>query len=148
MKIEKVVVRITMVVLLVTAISKFISLATTKGQASSMDPVFWMLSQRQVLAMAALIEFAMVIALFGENLGRSAKIFLIFLTANLFLGYRVASWAYTGGFACGCLGLNATQSEFWPNAAAIVTSAFLAFMLFGSGALLWRSRWDVAGKAV
>lgn len=128
--------------LLVTAIAKMISAYRPAPHMYLRDPLFEFLTNRQVLAGAAVVELIIVILLLWVRSPRK-KLALIAWLASTFFLYRIfVGWVREPGFVlCPCLGNAAAWLRLSPAQLDWVTKGILVYLLLGSYSLLalhWR----------
>lgn len=128
--------------LLVTAFVKMISAYQPAPYLNLRDPLFEFLTNRQVLAGAAVVELIIVILLLWIRTP-SKKLALIAWLASTFFLYRIfVGWVKEPGFVpCPCLGNAAAWLRLSPVQLDWVTKGILVYLLLGSYSLLilhWR----------
>jgi hypothetical protein len=130
--------RIAGVVLVGTAILKFVTVRSLPALLVSRDPVFAIISEERLLELAALLELTVATIIFVKPLSWSAAACL-FLIAQCFACYRVGLWlvGYKGG--CLCLGKAMTFTSLFANVGGEQISLVLLCYIFGAALLaLWR----------
>lgn len=121
----------------VTAVLKLSAVAAAIPELDSPDPVFGVLTTRQILLLAAVLEVAV-----GRQLLRWQEdpraLGLIAWLVIAFLAYRGAAWFNGWRGPCHCLGGRYGWAYFVPVYLQDgLTKLLLLWMLFGTGILSW-----------
>lgn len=133
------------VILSVAAAGKFPGLWMNSGGLNSPDPVFPFLRYRELLALTASLEIviALAIPLFASRV--SLKLTLC--VATVFLLYHVGLAFGGPGLECHCLGTLIPQDLLTSRTESLIGFGLLAYLLFGSAALLFVRPPDTSGSS-
>ena len=91
------------VILLLTAAAKAVSVFGTQSILEKADPIFWVLKNRELLALVATLEAVVAVLLLSKASLSIKRGSLIWLCIN-FLLYRMGLWITDAPIACKCLG--------------------------------------------
>jgi len=127
------------VILLLTAAAKFASAFGTQSILEKADPIFWVLKNRELLAVVATLEAVVAVLLLSKASLSIQRGSLIWLCIN-FLLYRMGLWITDAPVACKCLGDLADRVGLSDSQASWVMLGALGYMLGGSLFFFWRSR--------
>jgi hypothetical protein len=126
-------------ILACTALAKGIATTGNVQILSQSDPLLALLTNRQVLWLAIVLE-VMVIGLIVREREIVRKAAFIAWIGTVFLAYRVGLWSIGYKGSCGCLGNVTDTLGITPATADLVSGAMLAYLLIGSYAILiWKA---------
>lgn len=124
--------------LLITGCVKLVSAAGSAAVLGTSDPILPFLSVRQILCFAACLETLVIIVLISSA-ETSHKYLAVLGLALLFACYKLTRLVFNVGDPCPCLG----QITWWlglkPKYVNVLSDALLAYMLFPSLLILFRS---------
>jgi putative flippase GtrA len=129
--------RLTIIILLATATLKVVSAFGSAPVLNQRDPVFILLTTREVLLISSAMELATCISFFQRDVFR--RLLPLASLCLVFVAYRVGlSWLHIPTWQCPCMGAAAE----WFSLDKLVMGRFvegvLAFMLLGTfGLLSW-----------
>ena len=123
------------VLLLATGIVKLISQSVDKPFLAQRDPLLTMLTNRQVLMLAGVLECVVALVLL-QSRERLNRLWIILWIGSLFSLYRLGLWLirYTG--PCPCLGRSFDWLTSRQSFVDAVLAGLLAYLLGGSAILL------------
>jgi hypothetical protein len=126
-------------VLALTAVTKGIGAAGEARILAQPDPLLGMLTNRQVLLLAAVLELLVIGLVVGER-HRVRKAAILAWISSVFLAYRVGLQQIGYHGSCGCLGNITDTLGIAPATADLVSGGMLAYLLIGSySILLWEA---------
>ena len=125
-------------ILFFTAGTKILSLYANLPRLSAQNPLFWYLSNRQVILLATTFE-ATTIATILLSTNRALRLGLILWLSTLFLVYRFGLWWIHANTPCSCFGDITTWIGLTPSEADTVSKVVLVYLLGGSLGLLGAS---------
>ena len=133
--VERAFLRITIIILLATATLKVVSALGSAPALEQRDPVFILLTTREVLLISSAMELATCISFFQRDVIR--RLVPLASLCLVFVAYRVGlSWLRIPTWQCPCMGAAAE----WFSLDKLVMGRFvvgvLAFMLLGTFSLL------------
>jgi hypothetical protein len=124
------------VIVFVTAALKVITALGDATILARRDPLFWFLTNRQVLVLASVLELFVIGILSSKRANRFWKIAAVAWLATSFVGYRVHLWSIGFQGGCNCAG---SLGE-WLNISSKTMNQLmrfqLAFLFIGSYAFL------------
>jgi hypothetical protein len=128
-----------LLILALTALSKGIGASGDVRILSHPDPLLSLLTNRQTMLLAVVLEVAIVgLVLREREIVRKAA--FIAWISTVFLAYRIGLWSTGNTASCGCLGNVTDTLGIAPTTADLVSGAMLAYMLIGSYAILiWKA---------
>lgn len=127
---------ITAVLLCLTAAAKLVAVFQAQRVLDQRDAVFAFWTVREVLAVAAALELAVVAVIASKRVSSGFKLASILWLALIFLTYRFALYAVGFVGYCHCLG-EWTEWMHLPQAKSeVAAKGLLAWLLIGSSALL------------
>lgn len=125
-----------------TALSKVFSAGGAARVMDQSDPLL-ILSGRQVLLAAGLVEFAVVAYLLSGKNKRSKYLLVIWLSLDFVLYRLFVSWAAPGK-PCPCLGTVGERLPFRPQTTDLMLKLIIGYLLAGAIFFLvaapWRNR--------
>jgi hypothetical protein len=137
---------------LVLAVTGFAKVGASFGGARILeepDPLVLVLSNRQVMLLAAAME-AIVIGLLLREVSVHRRVVLIAWISSVFLAYRVGLWGIGYGGSCSCLGHLTDALGISTETADLASKLILGYLLLGSYTVLawaWIARRDL-GRTV
>ncbi|MCX6870009.1 MAG: hypothetical protein NTY84_05185 [Verrucomicrobia bacterium] len=134
------------VILLLTATAKAVSVFGTQSILEKIDPLFWVLKNRELLVLVATLEAVVAVLLLSKASLPIKRGSLIWLCIN-FLLYRMGLWIIDAPIACKCLGDLADRIGLSDSQASWVMLGTLGYMLGGSLFFFWRSRSELLLQA-
>ena len=127
------------VILLLTAAAKAASAFGTQSILEKVDPIFWVLKNRELLVLVATLEAGVAFLLLSKAYLSVKRGSLIWLCTN-FLLYRMGLWITGAPAACKCMGDLAGRIGLSDSQASWIMLGALGYMLGGSLFFFWRSR--------
>lgn len=115
-------------VLITTALIKVISVFRHDPYLAALDPVFFFLTGREAMALAAVLEIVLAVILL-KRIRLQYQIVALVSCAHLFVAYRLANYVITGGAKCFCLGFVGRWLNLPPVATSIMGYVLLAYLL-------------------
>lgn len=121
-------------VLAITALAKVFSAGGAAQVLSRPDPLL-VLSTRQVLLLAALVELGVTAYLLAGD-SRQTKLFLVLWLSSAFILYRLLLAHLAPGVPCPCLGTVTANMGIRQTTADAVLKVLIAYMFLGSSFFL------------
>jgi len=126
-------------ILLFTAIAKGASAFGKQSILDKVDPVFWVLKNRELLLLVSILEIGVAALLLSRVSLSIRRGSLLWLCSN-FLLYRLGLWITGAPPACKCMGELAERIGLSDSQASWIMLGVLGYLLVGSLICLWRSR--------
>lgn len=126
------------VILAITAVAKVVSATGDTRILAEADPLLNMLSTRQVMLLAVVLEVCAIAFILRER-GTVLRAAGVAWVGTVFTAYRLGLWWIDYQGPCKCLGSVTDAIGIPPATAEVVSKVVLGYLLAGSCAiLLWR----------
>ncbi len=126
-------------ILFVTAVAKGFSAFGSQAILDKVDPIFWVLKNRELLLLVGALEVGVALMLISKASMSIKRGSLLWLCINFVL-YRVGLWITGAPAACKCMGDLAERIGLSDAQASWVMLGVLGYLLSGSLYFLRRSR--------
>ena len=135
-KVRQFTVRFAIGLFLFSAVMKLAFLQFKSDALYKPDPVFSILSVKQLLLLSVSAEIGAVSVLLTPAVSATRKMTLLFLLGTVFVGYKISLYGNGYNLTCNCLGQGMFANENVRSALDMISTLACLVLLVGSGYVL------------